>query len=94
MTCCGQAGGKCPGNETRYNSNGWVALNFSIPDPYNYFPGFTATGTGTAAVFTAVAMGDLDCDGTDGIFTRFGSVNPTSGDVVGGGAPIVTNELE
>ena len=92
--CCTGAADKCPGNDARYNTDHWVALNFSLPDPYNYYPTFVATGTGTAAQFTAGATGDLDCDDSRSTFVRIGGVNATSGDVVGGGAPTVTNELE
>ena len=92
--CCGTAGGKCPGNAARYNSVGWVALNFSLPDPYNYYPTFVGAGTGAAATFTAEAQGNLDCDGVVSSFVRMGSVNLASGDVTGGSAPAVTNELE
>jgi prepilin-type N-terminal cleavage/methylation domain-containing protein len=91
--CCGAAGDKCPGNDTHYNDPAWVALNFSIPDPYNYRPSFTAAGTGATATFTATATGDLDCDTTVATFTRLGGIGAT-GDVVGGGAPTVVNELE
>jgi prepilin-type N-terminal cleavage/methylation domain-containing protein len=92
--CCTGGADKCPGNDARYNTAGWVGLNFSLPDPYNYYPTFVATGTGTAAEFTAGATGDLDCDDVRSTFLRIGGVNATSGDVVGGGAPTVTNELE
>ena len=94
VDCCTGAADKCPGNDARYNTDHWVALNFSLPDPYNYYPTFVATGTGTAAQFTAGATGDLDCDDIRSTFLRIGGVNATSGDVVGGGAPAVTNELE
>ena len=94
VDCCESGADKCPGNAARYNEATWVALNFSLPDPYNYYPTFTASGTGAAAVFTAGATGDLDCDNVRSTFTRLGGVNATSGDVVGGGAPAVTNELE
>ncbi|HEY0707117.1 MAG TPA: prepilin-type N-terminal cleavage/methylation domain-containing protein [Polyangia bacterium] len=91
--CCGPVGDKCPGNDARYNNATWTALNFSIPDPYNYAPLYTGTGTGTSATFTAQAVGDLDCDTTESSFTRLGGIGAT-GDVVGGGAPTVVNELE
>jgi type IV pilus assembly protein PilA len=90
--CCGAAGDKCPGNDTNFNGATWVALNFSIPDPYNYLPSYTGVA-GATPTFTAVATGDLDCDGTQSTFTRIGGIGGT-GDVVGGGAPTVVNELE
>jgi prepilin-type N-terminal cleavage/methylation domain-containing protein len=91
--CCGAPGDKCPGNDTRYDLPTWVALNFSIPDPYNYRPTFTAAGTGATSTFTATATGDLDCDLTYSTFSRLGGIGAT-GDVVGGGAPTIANELE
>jgi type IV pilus assembly protein PilA len=93
VACCGGAGDKCPGNDVRFDNAMWVALNFSIPDPHNYRPDYTSTGVGNAATFTATATGDLDCDGTPATFTRLGGIGAT-GDVVGGGAPTVVNELE
>ena len=91
--CCGAPGDKCPGNDANYNGATWVALNFSIPDPYNYLPSYTGAGVGAASTFTAVATGDLDCDGVLSTFTRLGGISAT-GDVVGGGAPTIVNELE
>jgi prepilin-type N-terminal cleavage/methylation domain-containing protein len=92
--CCTAAQAKCPGNDARYNLPTWVALNFSLPDPYNYFPTYVSAGTGSAATFTATASGDLDCDTVLSSFVRAGGINAVSGDVTGGTAPTVTNELE
>jgi type IV pilus assembly protein PilA len=93
---CGcSTGGRCPGNDAIYNTDaGWVALAFSLPDPYNYLPSYGSSGTGAASIFTATATGDLDCDASLATFVRKGGVNPTSGDVVGNSAPEITNELE
>jgi prepilin-type N-terminal cleavage/methylation domain-containing protein len=93
---CGcSTGGRCPGNDAIYNTDaGWVALAFSLPDPYNYLPSYVSAGTGGSATFTAKATGDLDCDTTLATFTRMGGVNPTSGDVVGNAGAQITNELE
>ena len=92
--CCGNAGDKCPGNDVAFNTDVWQALNFSLPDPYNYKPSYVAAGVSTGATFTATATGNLDCDATRATFVRRGGINPDSGDVVGGGAPEITNELE
>jgi type IV pilus assembly protein PilA len=92
--CCSASAAKCPGNDARYNGAGWVALNFSLPDPYNYYPTYVAAGTNSASTFVAGATGDLDCDDTRSTFIRNGSINATSGDVTGGTAPVITNELE
>ena len=95
-TQCGcSTGGRCPGNDAIYNTDaGWVALAFSLPDPYNYLPTYISASTGSSATFTAKATGDLDCDAALAVFQRMGGVNPTSGDVIGNSAPQITNELE
>ena len=71
-----------------------MALKFALPNPYNYYPTYDSSGVNAASVFTAGATGDLDCDDTRSTFVRNGSVNSASGDVTGGAAPTVTNELE
>ena len=91
---CGcQTGGRCPGSDTAFNSASWVALQFSLPDPFNYKPSYTSSGTGASSTFTAVATGDLDCDGVLSTFTRMGGVG-SNGDVTGGSQPQIVNELE
>jgi len=96
--CACQATGKCPGGGTEWTVAGggssWVALAFSIADPFLYKPSYTSAGTGTAATFTATATGDLDCDGSLATFQRLGRIDAVNGDVTGSRAPIVTNELE
>jgi prepilin-type N-terminal cleavage/methylation domain-containing protein len=91
---CGCATGqRCPGGSTTWGSDAvWAALNFSLPDAYNYMPGYSGSGTGTNAQFTAYARGDLDCDHSLATFTRVGSV--VNGDVTGSFQPQVANELE
>ena len=93
--CCGNPGDKCPANDAGFNGPGWTALNFSIPDPYNYKPSYVTNAlTGNAAAFSARATGDLDCDANSAVFTRTGLIDAVSGDVTGGAAPQVANELE
>ena len=83
----------CP-LSTVWNTDGvWQALSFALPDPYHYMPGYSASGTGVAAVFTAFAKGDLNCNTTLAKFTRMGSVN-TAGDVAGSHVPSIVAELE
>jgi type IV pilus assembly protein PilA len=90
-TQCGcQTGGRCPGGG--FDTGVWIGLNFAIPDPYNYIPSYTSANTGTASSFSAVATGDLDCDGTLATFTRSGSI--VGGDVTGSFQPSISNELE
>jgi prepilin-type N-terminal cleavage/methylation domain-containing protein len=98
-TAAANVGDKCPGNAARYSTDAttgpvWSALNFSLPDPYTYYPTYTSSGVSTSANFTASAWGNLDCDATRSEFRRVGRVDTTSGDVTGSSAPQVINELE
>jgi prepilin-type N-terminal cleavage/methylation domain-containing protein len=91
---CGcQTGGRCPGNSTAWATPVWAALNFSLPDPHNYLPGYTGSGVGSSAAFTAYAKGDLNCNTVISQFIRNGSIN-SNGDVSGSYQPQVFNELE
>jgi type IV pilus assembly protein PilA len=92
---CGcEVGTLCPGNNPIWNSDPvWNSLQFSVPDPHHYLPGYTSSGTGVAAQFTAYAKGDLNCNGTLAQFSRQGSID-TLGDVTGSHAAVIVNELE
>jgi prepilin-type N-terminal cleavage/methylation domain-containing protein len=93
-TECGcQTTGKCPGGSVKWQSTGWVGLQFSIPDPHLYMPHYTSAGTASAATFAASATGDLDCNTKSSTFLRNGAID-ANGDVTGSRAPIITNELE
>jgi prepilin-type N-terminal cleavage/methylation domain-containing protein len=92
-TCCSNPGGKCPASDAAFAQPVWEALNFSIPDPYNYKPFYRSAGVGAAATFEATAVGDLDCDTVTSTFTRLGGIG-AGGDITGGATPMVTNELE
>jgi len=92
---CGCAtGGRCPGGSSVWgNDLVWMALNFSLPDPHNYLPGYTGAATGSNAKFTAFARGDLNCNGVLASFSRQGGING-NGDVTGSYQPLIVNELE
>jgi len=92
---CGcMAGSRCPGNSPKWGSDlVWQALNFSLPDPHNYLPGYSSSGTGSSAEFTAFAKGDLNCNATVSQFIRQGVIN-SNGDVSGSYQPEIRNELE
>jgi prepilin-type N-terminal cleavage/methylation domain-containing protein len=97
IDCCTGAAAKCPGNEPRFNTPTWMALQFIIPDPYHYYPSYLSVGINDAAEFTAGATGDQDCDDIRATFSRFGRVNGAGdivGEVSGSTAPVVVNELE
>ena len=86
-SCCLGAGSKCPGGVN------FTELSFAIPDPHIYMPEYTGAVTGTGANFTAIALGDIDCNGISATFQRKGAIS-ASGDVSGSIAASVTNELE
>jgi type IV pilus assembly protein PilA len=92
---CGcSTGGRCSGGDAVWGGDQvWLALNFSLPDPHNYTPRYSSSGTGSSAAFTAAAWGDLNCNSTNALFERQGSIN-TNGDVTGSYQPMITNELE
>jgi prepilin-type N-terminal cleavage/methylation domain-containing protein len=92
---CGCAtGGRCPGGNAIWNTDKvWQALSFSLADPYNYLPGYSGSGVGSAAQFTAFAKGDLNCNTVLSTFARTGLING-NGDVTGSYQPLITNELE
>jgi hypothetical protein len=71
----------------------WLALSFSLPDAHHYMPGYSGSGTGTGAQFTAYAKGDLNCNGTLAEFLRLGQIS-SLGNPGGSYQPIVINELE
>jgi type IV pilus assembly protein PilA len=83
--CCNV---KCAldGDQKDFWGGGWQALSFSIADPHYYKYAFVGTCCGSAGtggcdgvVFTAAAVGDLNCDQTTSKFTRSGST--TAGEV-------------
>ena len=92
--CCRLTGARCPGGSTVWAKDGvWLALKFSLPDPHAFLPDYASGGTGTDAVFTATAFGDLDCDNTYSEYTRNGYVTAV-GDVTGQTQPVTVNEME
>lgn len=73
----------------------WTALQFAVSDPHYYQYQYNSTNN-TAdpnqSVFTASAFGDLDGDGTQSTFVRFGSV--LNMEVTGSAGLYIANELE
>ncbi len=87
-------GGRCPGNNSIWSNDPvWQALNFALADPHHYMPGYSGSGTGKDAKFTAYTKGDLDCNGVLSEFFREGGLN-SQGDITGSRIPTVVNELE
>ena len=92
---CGcQTGKKCNDVNNVYSTDPvFMALAFSIPDPHTYQPQYVSAGTNTTSIFTATAIGDLDCDATLSRYVRIGRVN-AKGDVSGQVTPYIVNEGE
>ena len=76
-----------------FSDSTWAALRFNVDSPVFYSYATDASGTGTAAMFTARAMGDLDGDGQTSLFERLGSIDLNTGGLVGGPAVYMLNEL-
>jgi len=92
--CACLPGQRCPGGNPVWGSDPvWLSLMFSIPDAHQYMPGYSGSGEGLTALFTAYVKGDLDCDGTLAQFFRQGKVS-SLGDPVGHFQPYILNELE
>lgn len=72
---------------------GWRELEFAIDGPHRYQYQFISEGTGAGAMFTARALGDLNCDGVLSTFERVGTVD-AEGNVTGGAGMYTANELE
>jgi prepilin-type N-terminal cleavage/methylation domain-containing protein len=94
VDCCLMPSGRCPGGSTTFSTDlVWKALKFSIPDSHVYMPGYSSTGEGTSAQFTAYARGNLNCDAVPAEFFRLGKI-ASNGDVSGSVQATSVNELE
>ncbi len=99
--CCAMGGTveKCLPTPALWAAEPWKALKFSMDDPHYYGYGYTveivAGDRAGGNNFTAVAVGDLDCDGAFSRFSMFGVVNSQFADGPAGSAAISrTDELE
>jgi prepilin-type N-terminal cleavage/methylation domain-containing protein len=93
--CCELVGGRCPGGRPVWGSDPvWLALKFALADPHTYMPGYSGSGTGSDAKFTAIAQGSAGANCTKwATFSRDGFVT-SNGDVAGQTQPRVTNETD
>jgi type IV pilus assembly protein PilA len=93
--CCELTGSKCPGGSAVWATDPvWLALKFALADPHTYLPGYSSSGTGSDAKFTATAMGSAGADCSKwATFSRYGYVT-SAGDVAGQIQAVVTNETE
>lgn len=91
-TCCAM-GGKCIPTAETWQHPTWQALDFAMRDPHYYSYEFkTETGDDGVASYTALAYGDLDCDGVYSTFSLYGQV--VDGEPVAASDVIKQNSLE
>jgi prepilin-type N-terminal cleavage/methylation domain-containing protein len=70
--CCGTANNHCPPVPATFAADPvWKALDFQVDEESLFIYDYT----GAAATFTAKATGDLDCDGTEIIYTLAGTAS-------------------
>ena len=68
--CCGGPNNHCAPDSTAFaNDLVWRQLDFQIDEANLFFYDYT----GTSTTFTAKATGDLDCDGTEIVYTLTGT---------------------
>jgi len=79
---------------TNWETGNWALLKFGADSPVFYRYTTVTSGVGTTAAFTVMAEGDLDGDGKSSLFERVGSIDPTTGEVVGGAGLYSDRELE
>ncbi|MFT3692065.1 MAG: hypothetical protein QM831_02910 [Kofleriaceae bacterium] len=71
--CCDGPDHKCAVDAAAFAKDPvWQALEFSVDEPSRYQ--YSYTGTDTA--FTAMAVGDLDCDGKMATYVMTGTLGP------------------
>ena len=100
--CCGGTGtpvgqtagpvnNKCSAAPNDFDTPEWRALEFSVNEPsqyrYSYDPG--ATTIGSAAIATAYAVGDLDCNTTESTWTLLATAISAGGTVTGAATSLV-----
>jgi hypothetical protein len=74
-TCCAD-GGQCKANPANWNAPTWQALDFAVQAPHYYSYEFTAELTEEGKLsYSAIAHGDLDCDGVYSHFTIRGELD-------------------
>lgn len=64
-SCCDQ-GGACSADPAVWSAPGWRALAFSIDGEHRYAYSYAPAADGRSAIVRAT--GDLDCDGTPGLY--------------------------
>lgn len=86
-------GGKWVPNDAYWAEPTWQALSFGISDPHYYSYQYDSLGVDEHAMFTARAVGDLNCDQILSTFERVGTVDEAM-NVSGGGGIYSFQEIE
>ncbi len=69
--CCGGPNNHCAAVPASFNADAvWGALEFEIDEPSLFYYDYTSTAS---TAFRAKATGDLDCDGTEIVYTLTGT---------------------
>ena len=92
VSCCAAAGGKCEPLSADWDVPTWRSIGFSMDDPHYYQYRFVSSGIGSDAEFTAMAIGNLDCDAVQSTFRMYGEVGPEG--IAGSANVSRTDELE
>ena len=90
--CSGGMAPKCNPSADNWNSPGWRALHFQQSDPHYFRWSYSSANSNTAAVYTASAVGNLDCDSTSSSYQLWGDIDAEFGVRTKG--PIIINEIE
>ena len=99
--CCAKSPGsgteKCEPEAAQWDVDPWKDLKFSMDDPHYYAYAYTVAVGAPGSVtgdhnFTALAQGDLDCDGTTSEFSMYGEVNEAYADGPSGTAALHREE--
>ena len=69
-----QLGSKRASVSSDWDHPTWQALGIRLDHPTHHSFRFLADGSGVGATFTAMAFGDLDCDGSFRTFLRVGEI--------------------
>ena len=90
--CASTTRPKCGATASSWQTATWNQLQFQMTEPHYDQYSFTSSGSELNAVYTAAAVGDLDCDTIDSIYSSIGLIDQESG--VSSPLPLVLNDAE
>ncbi|MBK7075176.1 MAG: hypothetical protein IPH44_23055 [Myxococcales bacterium] len=71
-SCCADPTRRCQPDPIAWQGEPWATLDFEMVSPH--FFQYTYAGAADGQSFTATAIGDLDCDGNEVVYTLVGRV--------------------